>query len=54
MSPQALPSVPWKKPWDTVKAGSVGKPVIKFQAMQFKIADMAMKIEVSRQMVAHP
>lgn len=30
-----------------------GKPVIKFQAMQFKIADMAMKIEVSRQMVAH-
>lgn len=30
-----------------------GKPVIKFQAMQFKVADMAMKIEASRQMVAH-
>lgn len=30
-----------------------GKPVIKFQAMQFKVADMAIKIEAARQMVAH-
>lgn len=30
-----------------------GKPVLKFQAMQFKIADMAIKIETSRQMNAH-
>ncbi|MDD4507845.1 MAG: acyl-CoA dehydrogenase family protein [Eubacteriaceae bacterium] len=30
-----------------------GKPVIKFQAMQFKIADMAIKIETSRQMNAY-
>ncbi|MCR4628020.1 MAG: acyl-CoA dehydrogenase family protein [Bacillota bacterium] len=30
-----------------------GKPVLKFQAMQFKIADMAIKIEASRQMNAY-
>jgi len=30
-----------------------GKPVIKNQAMQFKVADMAIKIECGRQMVAH-
>lgn len=30
-----------------------GKPVIKNQAMQFKIADMEIKTEVARQMVAH-
>lgn len=30
-----------------------GKPVLKNQALQFKIADMAIKIETARQMVAH-
>ena len=30
-----------------------GKPVIKNQAMQFKIADMQIKTETARQMVAH-
>ncbi|EFV01365.1 acyl-CoA dehydrogenase, C-terminal domain protein [Pseudoramibacter alactolyticus ATCC 23263] len=30
-----------------------GRPVLKFQAMQFKIADMAIKIEASRQMNAY-
>lgn len=30
-----------------------GRPVLKFQAMQFKIADMAIKIEAARQMNAH-
>ena len=30
-----------------------GKPIIKNQAIQFKIADMAIKIETARQMVAH-
>ncbi|MBF1051430.1 MAG: acyl-CoA dehydrogenase family protein [Peptostreptococcaceae bacterium] len=30
-----------------------GKPIIKNQAMQFKFADMQMKIETARQMVAH-
>lgn len=30
-----------------------GKPVIKNQAIQFKIADMEIKIETARQMVAH-
>ena len=30
-----------------------GRPILKFQALQFKIADMAMKAEVARQMVAH-
>lgn len=30
-----------------------GKPVIKNQAMQFKLADMEIKTEVARQMVAH-
>lgn len=30
-----------------------GKPILKNQAMQFKIADMAIKIETARQMVAH-
>ncbi len=30
-----------------------GKPVIKNQAMQFKVADMEIKTETARQMVAH-
>ena len=30
-----------------------GKPVLKNQALQFKVADMAIKIETARQMVAH-
>lgn len=30
-----------------------GKPIIKNQAMQFKIADMQIKVETARQMVAH-
>ena len=30
-----------------------GKPIIKNQALQFKIADMAIKTETARQMVAH-
>ena len=30
-----------------------GKPIIKNQAMQFKFADMQIKIETARQMVAH-
>ena len=30
-----------------------GKPIVKNQAMQFKFADMQMKIETARQMVAH-
>ena len=30
-----------------------GKPVIKQQALQFKVADMKIKIETARQMVAH-
>ncbi len=30
-----------------------GKPILKNQALQFKIADMEMKTEVARQMVAH-
>mgnify|MGYP000847121443 FL=1 len=30
-----------------------GRPVLKFQAMQFKIADMAMKIEAGRQLCAY-
>ncbi|MCH4071623.1 acyl-CoA dehydrogenase family protein [Pseudoramibacter sp.] len=30
-----------------------GRPVLKFQAMQFKIADMAIKIEAARQMNAY-
>lgn len=30
-----------------------GKPIIKNQAMHFKIADMEIKIETARQMVAH-
>ena len=30
-----------------------GRPIIKNQAMQFKFADMQMKIETARQMVAH-
>ncbi len=30
-----------------------GKPILKNQALQFKIADMAIKIETARQMVAH-
>ena len=30
-----------------------GKPILKNQALQFKVADMAIKIETARQMVAH-
>lgn len=30
-----------------------GKPILKNQGLQFKLADMAMKTEVARQMVAH-
>ena len=31
----------------------LGKPILKNQALQFKVADMAIKIETARQMVAH-